>query len=132
VQQGGARFWCAVVATPGVLQALACSAPALRGKVSWHATTLLVVSCDTNGRKLGRHTVNPLPCSAVLLSQVDQDPVLSRFVDHMLRDYFATEMPPPPADDPSNWSDAAQVRGKGAAAGMKTDRGVTWVLDTDS
>jgi hypothetical protein len=36
--------------------------------------------------------------------------VLSRYVDSVLRDFFATEMPPPPADDPSSWSDAAQVR----------------------
>jgi len=35
--------------------------------------------------------------------------MLSRYVDGILSDFFSTEMPPPPADDPSTWSDAAQV-----------------------
>jgi hypothetical protein len=50
-------------------------------------------------------------CCCCCCCQVDKDPVLSRFVDSILRDYFSTEMPPPPADDPSTWSDAAQVGG---------------------
>ncbi|KAF8054985.1 MTX1 [Scenedesmus sp. PABB004] len=34
--------------------------------------------------------------------------VLVRYVDALLADFFATDMPPPPADDASAWSDAAQ------------------------
>jgi hypothetical protein len=47
-----------------------------------------------------------------LLSQVDQQQVLCHYVDNILREYFSTEMPPPPADDPAaagSWSEAAQV-----------------------
>lgn len=44
----------------------------------------------------------------VLRDKVDHDPMLSRYVDGILSDFFSTEMPPPPADDPSTWSDAAQ------------------------
>jgi hypothetical protein len=56
-------------------------------------------------------------------AQVDQDPVLSRFVDSVLRDFFATEMPPPPADDPSSWSDAAQVWCRILGRGVTEGRG---------
>eukprot|EP00775_Hariotina_reticulata_P011273 gene11272-11423_t len=47
----------------------------------------------------------------ILREKVDQQQVLCRYVDNILRDYFSTEMPPPPADDPaagSSWSEAAQ------------------------
>eukprot|EP00878_Enallax_costatus_P028286 GHUV01030539.1.p1 GENE.GHUV01030539.1~~GHUV01030539.1.p1 ORF type:complete len:224 (+),score=65.80 GHUV01030539.1:458-1129(+) len=44
----------------------------------------------------------------VLRDKVDKLPILSRYVDNILRDYFSTEMPPPPQDDASSWSEAAQ------------------------